>query len=54
MFLIYALSPVRAAFGLAALGVTDILLISLCSFPAVVWFELHKLRVRNKAPSVTA
>jgi len=40
--------------ALAALGVTDILLISLCAFPAVVWFELHKLRVRTKAPSVTA
>jgi Ca2+-transporting ATPase len=54
MFLIYLLSPVRDAFGLAALGVTDILLISLCSFPAVVWFELHKLRVRTKALFVRA
>lgn len=49
MYLMFSVPLVREAFSLSALSSIEVMLIFVCALPALLWFEIYKLRNRLEA-----
>jgi high-affinity K+ transport system ATPase subunit B len=54
MILIFSVDIIRQAFSLSALEPIDAVTILVCAIPAVLWFELYKIRNKLRKKQLSA